>query len=194
MSSILADIRESVPAHWSVEKVADIAEVASGTTPSRSQQVRYYQCGCTPWIKTGDLNNGVVYATEESLTPAAIQECSVKVFPPQTVVIAMYGGFRQIGRTGRLAKPSAVNQALSAILIREDVLSPAYVQDWLNARIGLWRRFAASSRKDPNITGTDVSAFPIAFPKLAEQDRIASISTTWDHAIELTDHKYARYD
>ena len=187
MSGVFADVRKSVPADWTVLKLSDVAIVASGTTPARSEQSRYYDGGCTPWVKTGDLNNGFVATTDESLTPAAISECSVKIFPPDTVLVAMYGGFRQIGRTGRLAVSSAVNQALSTLQIEDQEVLPAFVQDWLNTRIGLWRRFAASSRKDPNITGTDVAAFPVAFPKATEQQRIANLSSTWDQAIELTE-------
>jgi len=41
--------------------------------------------------------------------------------------------------------------------------------------------------KNPNITGTDVAAFPIAFPPLPEQQKIAAILSTWDRAIELTE-------
>lgn len=187
MSGVFADVRKSVPAKWTVSKLSDMASIASGTTPARSEQSRYFEGGCTPWVKTGDLNNGVVLSTEESLTPVAINECSVKVFPAETVLVAMYGGFRQIGRTGRLSVPSAVNQALSALSIKDKALVPAYVQVWLNTRVTLWRRFAASSRKDPNITGTDVAAFPIAFPNVAEQRRIAGLSSTWNQAIEVTE-------
>ena len=186
MSGIVKGIRAEVPTDWDVHKLSDIAAISSGTTPSRSEQARYFDDGTTPWVKTGDLNNGLIAETEEYLRDQAISECSVRVYPRDTVIVAMYGGFGQIGRTGRLIQPSSVNQALSAIQLRNGDVDAAYLQAWLNGRVKLWRRFAASSRKDPNITGSDVAAFPVAFPLLSEQARIAAVLLTWDRAIVFT--------
>ncbi len=187
MSVVSSELRSVVPAHWKVCKLSDVVKLSSGTTPSRSEQARYFDGGSIPWVKTGDLNNGLIQVTEENITPTAVEECSVRIYPPNTVLVAMYGGFRQIGRTGRLASESAINQALSALQVQNGKLEESYLQSWLNARVSTWKRFAASSRKDPNITGTDVAAFPIAFPPLPEQQKIATILSTWDRAIELTE-------
>ena len=54
---------------------------------------------------------------------------------------------------------------------------------WLNCKVGDWKRLAASSRKDPNITGKDVERFPILIPKMEEQQRIVSVLSLWDTAI-----------
>ena len=182
MSTLFADLRRSIPEDWSLNRIDEVASVSSGTTPARSQQERYFDAGSMPWVKTGDLNNGQIINTDEKITDVAVRECSVHLYPPKTVLIAMYGGFKQIGRTGQLVKKSGLNQALSALQVNN-----GDIQDWLNAKINLWRRFAASSRKDPNITGSDVSAFPIAYPPLPEQQKIAAILSTWDRAIELTE-------
>lgn len=45
-------------------------------------------------------------------------------------------------------------------------------------------KYAASSRKDPNITSHDVAIFPILIPPLPEQGKIAEVLSTWDKAIE----------
>lgn len=186
MTVVTSELRSVVPTHWKVCKLSDVAKLSSGTTPSRSDQARYFDGGSIPWVKTGDLNNGMVQFTEEKITQIAVKECSVRIYPPNTVLVAMYGGFRQIGRTGRLASESAINQALSALQVKNGKLDESYLQSWLNAQVSKWKRFAASSRKDPNITGTDVAAFPIAFPPLPEQQKIAAILLTWDRAIDLS--------
>jgi type I restriction enzyme S subunit len=125
-------------------------------------------------VKTLDLNNGHVTNTEEWVTEAAIKETSLRVYPPRTVVVAMYGGFNQIGRTGLLQIPAAVNQALTAVRPNEKVLDPRYLLESLNLRVGYWRTVASSSRKDANITGDDVRAFPVRLPPLPEQKAIAT--------------------
>lgn len=99
----------------------------------------------------------------------------------------MYGGFNQIGRTGLLGINATINQALSALIIKDRTeVHPVYLLNWMNFKVGLWRRFAASSRKDPNITKNDVSQFPFLKPSLPEQRKIAAILSTWDRAIERT--------
>lgn len=187
MSAVVSELRTTVPANWAVCRLGEVTKVSSGTTPSRSDQTRYFDGGSIPWVKTGDLNNGLVKTTEEQITETAVEECSVRLYPPDTVLVAMYGGFRQIGRTGRLATESAINQALSALQPKNGKLDSSYLQAWLNEKVKMWKRFAASSRKDPNITGSDVAAFPIAFPPLPEQRMIAATLSTWDRAIELTE-------
>ena len=111
-------------------------------------------------------------------------ESSAKIIPSGAIVVAMYGGYKQIGRTGMLAAESSINQALTAIIPKKDKLTSKYLLYWLNHNIYLWRRFAASSRKDPNITKSDVTAFPVCLPPLPEQKKIAQILSTWDRAID----------
>ncbi len=165
--------------------LSKIAKVSSGSTPPRAQSDRYFSNAGTPWVKTGDLNNSVISDTSEKLTQYALDESRSRIFPAGTVLVAMYGGFRQIGRTGLLSVPAAINQAISAIELDRQKADPSYVLQYLNGRVGYWRRFAASSRKDPNITRSDVEEFPIFVPSLSEQRRVAEILNTWDSAIAI---------
>ena len=55
-----------------------------------------------PWVKTTDLSNGLITETEERLTKLGLEDSSCKMVPAKAVVVAMYGGFYQIGRTGSL--------------------------------------------------------------------------------------------
>lgn len=162
-----------VPEDWDVSRLGALSQCSSGTTPSRALHDRYFRGGLAPWVKTMDLNNGPITSTSECVTEAALRETSLQLFPAGTVLVAMYGGFQQIGRTGLLRVPAAVNQALTAVRIEERSLVPEYVLATLNYRVGYWKSIASSSRKDPNITGNDVRNFPIAYPRPSEQEKIA---------------------
>ena len=96
----------------------------------------------------------------------------------------MYGGFNQIGRTGLLKKEAACNQALTGIY-PTDNFNSRYLQEVLNLRTFYWKKFAASSRKDPNITRNDVMQFPVLHSNITEEKKIVKILSTWDKAIEL---------
>jgi type I restriction enzyme S subunit len=169
-----------LPNGWKKVKLGDIATISSGSTPLRSNRA-YFENGNMPWVKTMDLTNGKITKTDECITELAAKKC--KPYPPGTVLVAMYGGFNQIGRTGLLTFPASINQALAALQFDKDICSE-YVLFYLNANVDCWRSCAASSRKDPNITSHDVEKFKIVLPPLEEQKKIAATLSVWDSAIE----------
>ena len=176
-----------LPKDWHRSTLGEIGSIKSGSTPERAKHDRYFINGKWPWVKTMDLTNDTVGTTDERITDAALSETSCKLFPKGTVLVAMYGGFKQIGRTGVLNEASAVNQAISAIELDETLADPMFTLHWLNGHLSAWRSFAASSRKDPNITRDDVCSFPITLPPLVEQRRIAGALSTWDKAITIAE-------
>ena len=164
--------RDATLTGWAVEQLGSVTRTSSGTTPARALSDRYYRGGSVAWVKTMDLANTEIHETSERVTDLALKETSLTVYPTGTVLVAMYGGFQQIGRTGILRTPAAVNQAITAIQSNADRLTPEYLLATLNYRVDYWRSVASSSRKDPNITGNDVRAFPIALPTVEEQQKI----------------------
>lgn len=166
-----------------MKTLGQIANVFSGTTPSRENEL-FFNDGTIPWVKTTDLNNGILTHTEERITDIALKSTTLKVFSKGTVLIAMYGGFNQIGRTSILGIDATINQALSALILNTKEITEYFLLYWLLYRVNKWKRYAASSRKDPNITKTDVTRFPILVPPLAEQRKIAEVLGVWDEAIE----------
>lgn len=153
-----------------------------GSTPARAEP-KYFGGGI-PWVKTTDLNNGYVSATEETLTDLGLKESSCKMVPAKSVLVAMYGGFKQIGRTGILQQASAINQALTAIIPNRANLTPEFLLEWLNYRVSYWRRLAGSSRKDPNITKGDVADFPIPTLPVDQQHAAVRVLRTWNDAVQ----------
>lgn len=174
---------------WSQSRIGEIFQVTSGSTPLRSDN-RFFENADIAWVKTTDLNNGLIEKTEEKISQIALKETSVKILPKGTVFVAMYGGFNQIGRTGLLVDEAACNQALSAIYPNEKIES-YFLLTFLNHKVDDWKNFAASSRKDPNITKSDVLAFPLTYPVKEEQTKIASFLSTVDEKISQLTQKHA---
>ena len=173
---------------WSQSKIGEIFQVTSGSTPLRSDN-RFFENADIAWVKTTDLNNGLIEKTEEKISQIALKETSVKILPKGTVFVAMYGGFNQIGRTGLLVHEAACNQALSAIYPNEKIDS-YFLLTFLNHKVDDWKNFAASSRKDPNITKSDVLAFPLKYPVKEEQTKIASFLSAVDEKISQLTQKH----
>lgn len=135
---------------WESTKIKNIFKVVSGSTPLRSK-TEYYNNGNIPWVKTTDLNNRLLSKTSENITELALNSNNLKLLPKQTLLIAMYGGFNQIGRTAILNMEATTNQAISALISNNNV-NTKFLQSYLNFNVNKWKRYAASSRKDPNIT------------------------------------------
>lgn len=174
---------------WFQSKIGEIFQVTSGSTPLRSDN-RFFENADIVWVKTTDLKNGLIEKTEEKISQIALKETSVKILPKGTVFVAMYGGFNQIGRTGLLVHEAACNQALSAIYPNEKIDS-YFLLTFLNHKVDDWKNFAASSRKDPNITKSDVLAFPLKYPVKEEQTKIASFLSVVDEKISQLTQKHA---
>ena len=118
--------------------------------------------------------------TDEKITDKALAETSCKLNSPGTIMIAMYGGFKQIGRTGILKTSAATNQAICCIDLNRNRASPEFCNIWLVGNRYRWKTIAASSRKDPNITKKDVSQFPLPLPTIEEQQNIVTIFQSLD--------------
>lgn len=175
---------------WISKTLGNVFEITSGSTPSRSN-LNYFKNGHISWVKTTDLNNGLIQSTQEKVTKNAIAETSsLKILPKGTVFVAMYGGFNQIGRTGMLLDDAACNQALSAIKPNKKKSDPYFLLSYLNFKIDAWKLFAASSRKDPNITKKDVSDFTFIHPCIEEQIKIADFLSSVDEKIALLNKQY----
>lgn len=99
------------PKRWRVLALENVAATTSGGTPNRA--VSEYFGGGIPWVKSGELHQGVVTATEESLTERGLTESSAKVMPRGTVLVAMYGA--TVGAVAVLGIEAATNQAICCI-------------------------------------------------------------------------------
>ena len=176
--------RFAAEGEWQSLNLVDVARISSGNTPPRSRP-DYFKGGIIPWVKTMDLNNSHITHTQELVTEAA----NLKLNPPGSVLVAMYGGFNQIGRTGVLTMPAAARTALGVLKPKEGILDSGYLLLWLNANVEQWRIVAASSRKDANITSSDVASFPIALPSIEEQRFLSRALYDFDSALFQTKHK-----
>lgn len=96
-----------IPDNWRWTTLDTVAEWGSGGTPSR--KIPEYYGGEIPWVKTGELDDGYIFDTEEKITDDAVAHSSAKLYPPNTVLIAMYGA--TIGKVAMLGISATTNQA-----------------------------------------------------------------------------------
>ncbi|MFA0889103.1 MAG: N-6 DNA methylase [Synergistales bacterium] len=166
---VIENYRPQIPIDpsWPMEPIGNLFLTKSGTTPARNNDL-FFKDGDIPWVKTLDLNDGPILKTQERITPLALKETNLFILPKGTVLIAMYGGFNQIGRTGVLEIEATHNQAMTALLPNPKI-DPYFLINILNNSKEHWKRIANSTRKDPNITKKDILSLKIPTPSIKDQ-------------------------
>jgi type I restriction enzyme S subunit len=162
-----------IPDEWDFLPIANVYDLKSGITPLRSNK-KYFSSEGHNWVKTLDLNEDYLFETEERVSDFALSNTSLKLMPVNSILIAMYGGWEQIGRTAILKKEAGTNQAITCLSNPKFEMNSDFVQLLLQYYRFKWKQFAVSTRKDPNITKTDIENFILTFPKdITEQNKIA---------------------
>ena len=161
-----------VPHYWGVAKIGSIGQTSSGATPLRSKEASFFDDAAIRWVRTLDLNDGLVYDSSEKITELALASSACSIMPKGTVCVAMYGGAGTIGKCGLLMSDCATNQAVCSIVCNREIVSPIFLLMQLLALKSYWMKYAVGTRKDPNISQDVVARMKILIPPLDEQKEI----------------------
>ena len=175
-----------IPSDWGVEPLANIANTASGGTPSRSNEAFYK--GSIKWFTTTELKDCNLYDSVEHISKQAVECSSAKIFPKNTLLMAMYGA--TIGKLGLLKCDAATNQACCAIFPKKtDVLYLYYFL--LHNRENIIAMGCGAGQ--PNVSQEIVKKINIPLPPtIEEQQRIANALSDVDTLIESLEKLIAK--
>ena len=162
-----------VPNNWAWTTLGSIGTWQAGGTPSRSN--KSYYGGNIPWLKTGDLNDGLITNIPESITEEAVANSSAKINPTGSVLIAMYGV--TIGKLGILTFPATTNQACCAC-IEYFAITQYYLFYFLLSHRDIFIAKGGGGAQ-PNISKEIIVNTAIPLPPLAEQERIVTEIERW---------------
>lgn len=162
---ITEEIPFEIPESWEWCRMGTIGIWGAGSTPAKGNP-NYYG-GNILWLRTGELNNSVVYDTEIKITQKALEDCSLRMNKIGDVMIAMYGA--TIGKVAIAGAEMTTNQACCAC-------TPIGIFNWYLFY------FLMASQQDfikkgeggaqPNISREKLISHMIPIPPLAEQRRI----------------------
>ena len=169
---------QKLPEGWCLTILGSIGTWQSGATPSRLR--KDYYGGNIPWLKTGDLNDGIITNIPEFITEKALKETSVKLNPTDSILIAMYGA--TIGKIGILSFPATTNQACCACL--DYKIDKMYIFYFLlSNRINFVSMGGGGAQ--PNISKEKIVNTTFPLPPFAEQKRIVSKIEELFHQLDM---------
>ena len=166
------EIPFEIPKGWEWERIGNIFETTSGSTPL-SRNPDYYKNGNINWVRTTDLNNGILNRTEIQITAKATVDYNLSILPQTSVCIAMYGGAGTIGKHCILHFNTTINQSVCAIQ-PNGFCNMDYIHTFIEYQRPFWMDFAAGSRKDPNINQLIIKHCLLPIPPQEEQRRIVT--------------------
>ena len=162
---ITEQIPFEIPNSWTWARMGQVGDWGAGSTPQRGNQD--YYGGHILWLKTGELNNDIVYDTEEKITQRAFQDCSLRMNKIGDVLIAMYGA--TIGKLAIVGKELTTNQACCGC-------TPYVVYNWFLFYFLMASRDSFIKKGEggaqPNISRVKLVEHLIPLPPLNEQKRI----------------------
>ncbi|WP_369177699.1 restriction endonuclease subunit S [Candidatus Thiodubiliella endoseptemdiera] len=156
---------------YSVFKVSDICSIGSGGTPSRDN-LDYYK-GNIPWVKTTEVRNGYISNTSEKITHEAMTNKNLKLYPKNSLIMAMYGQGLTRGRISKLNIDTTTNQACAVLHKFMENINIDYVWFYLQNEYHNLRALA-SGNNQPNLNSQKIKTYPIVIPPLEIQNKIAN--------------------
>ena len=174
---------------WEYKKLGEVLETTSGGTPSKSHK-EYYEGGTIPWLRSGEVSKGDIYDAELYITEEGLKKSSAKLFPIDTVLIAMYGA--TVGQVGILKSTMCTNQAICGILPNKD-FHPNFLKYVLLANKKNYLKQAMGGAQ-PNISQQVIKSTYIPIVKFSEQESVVSELDKINELIRLKKEQLKDFD
>jgi restriction endonuclease S subunit len=155
---------------FSAVLIKEICHMGSGGTPSRKINA-YYDDGDIPWVKTTEVRNEVIMNTGEKITRLGLKNSAAKLYPPGSLLIAMYGQGATRGRTAKLGIEAATNQACCVLYNVDPRVDIDYLWFFLINEYDELRKLA-SGNNQPNLNSEMIANYEIPLPPLEKQRQI----------------------
>ncbi|MDX2286075.1 MAG: restriction endonuclease subunit S [Bacteroidia bacterium] len=178
-----------IPEEWEVKRLDQVAEIQTGIQKGAKKTGKTIQL---PYLRVANVQDGYLDLREIKTIDVPAEKAERYSLQVGDVLMTEGGDFDKLGR-GTIWKgeiPKCVHQNhIFAVRPDPNQVLPYYLASYSGSPRGK-QYFIASSKQSTNlasINSTQLKAFPLPLPPLAEQRKIAAILSTWDRAIGQTE-------
>ena len=169
---------------WKEKTIGELSiRVSSGLTPLKSNK-EFWENPIIPWLKTDQLGEKYIFDTNTKISKEALEQTSLRIYPENTISIAMYGEGKTRGNLSIIKAPITTNQACCNIELDSKLADVEYVYYYLKTQYDALRKLSSGVRK--NLNSNDIKNYKIYIPESVRFQRsIVKILTSLDNKISV---------
>ena len=169
---------------WKEKTIGELSiRVSSGLTPLKSNK-EFWENPIIPWLKTDQLGEKYIFDTNTKISKEALEQTSLRIYPENTISIAMYGEGKTRGNLSIIKAPMTTNQACCNIELDTKLADVEYVYYYLKTQYDALRKLSSGVRK--NLNSNDIKNYKIYIPEsVSFQKSIVRILTSLDNKISV---------
>lgn len=167
--SYLQSVFETKGEGWEEKKLGEVCITGAGGTPLKSHK-DYYESGTIPWLRSGEVDKKDIFECELYISEKGFKNSSAKLFPKNTVLIAMYGA--TAGQVGILRFECSTNQAVCGILPNDNFIPEFLYYKFLSGKQKLVAQAVGGAQ--PNISQIKIKNTRVPILTCKEQQSIVA--------------------
>lgn len=180
---------------WTESVISEHFNLYSGTTPSRSIPDAFN--GDVNWISSGELKLHYIGETKEKLSEDVFLKSSLRLLPPNLLVIAIYGleaaGVR--GTASITSVPTTISQACTAFIPKSiGEIGTEFLYGWYKHNGNYIGTHFAQGTKQQNLKSEIINELSVCYPKEDEQKQIGNLLRNLDKLIDDVDREISRLE
>lgn len=165
-----------------------VSRIFSGGTPDKGN-LDYWEGGDIPWIGSGEVNQGVVRNPTTHITRQAVEKSATKLFPKDSLIMALAGQGRTKGTVARMGMDAYGNQSLGCI---SDYRGESrFLYWWLSSLYREIRNLSSQETRD-GLNQSMLGQIPVPLFDISTQRQIADFLDRETARIDLLIEKKQR--
>ena len=172
---------------WEQRKLGDHSEIVAGGTPNTGHP-EYWNPKEIPWMSSGEINNKVIYSTDNMISKIGFSNSSAKWVKEKSVLIALAGQGKTRGTVAISEIPLTTNQSIAAIQ-PDSFLYYKFLFQNLEERYNELREVSSGDGTRGGLNKQIISDLEVLAPEIQEQIKIGDFLCGIDTLITLHQRK-----
>lgn len=182
-------IVEPIPTDWRVVRLAEVATIILGGTPST--EVPAFWGGDIKWMSSGEVNQKHVFDVAGRITGKGLRSSNATIVNPPSVAIGLAGQGKTRGTVALVHARLCTNQSIALVQGHDGRALTRFLFHNLNARYKELRARSSGGGRG-GLSRSILNDIEVPLPSFREQRRVASILDTLDEAIRKSEDIIAK--